>query len=83
MRCPVCGGAHTAWSPQCPRRQKELQRTHQRLKNKATLYDTTGLRTTQSTAGGTTDSEGFVTVIVGKPSKKRKAMNEIESNEVI
>ncbi|KIW09775.1 hypothetical protein PV08_11875 [Exophiala spinifera] len=34
-RCPVCKGAHTAWSNACPARKKELERVEQAKQNRS------------------------------------------------
>lgn len=72
VKCPVYNGAHTAWDMQCARRSREFQRVRQRLQTKATLYDTTGLRTPRKTAEEKKDSEGFT--VMEKPQRRRRLM---------
>lgn len=37
-RCPVCKGAHTAWSNACPARKKELERVEQAKQNRSIYW---------------------------------------------
>jgi hypothetical protein len=37
-RCPVCKGAHTAWSNVCPARKKELERVEQAKQNRSIYW---------------------------------------------